>query len=108
MLDYSTYINTSQDNFIATLVSETNSALFNHAIANTCSFNTPVPPTISLAQQLETVARNQINTSCYESCAVEANIGTGDMQTCNALTTLNSLYRKTPIHTVDFTCTAAN
>lgn len=68
----------------------------------------PALPMPSLAQQIETIATEQINTSCYESCAVEATIGTGNMQTCATLSTQNSLYKKAPIHTLDFTCTAAN
>jgi hypothetical protein len=76
VLDYSVYINTSQDNFIAELVADTNQALIQWSITNGCSFYAPALPMPSLAQQIETLARTQIESTCYESCAVEAYIGT--------------------------------
>ena len=44
--------------------------------------------------------------NCTESCVDAAYIGTGDMQTCASLTTLNTTRRQASIHTVDFTCMA--
>lgn len=105
MIDYADYINTSSTNFINDIVADTINAMVTHALINGCSFYRPNPPQASLAQRFKTIATNII-TTCTETCIDTVYIGTGAMQTCDSLTTLNATRRQASIHTVDFTCIA--
>jgi hypothetical protein len=75
-LDYTQYINTSSDGFVAQLVNDTNAVLLTYGITQSCDFHSPVAPEMSLVQQIESAAINYIQSQCYESCATQINVGT--------------------------------